>query len=61
MNHQQTDFTAKYSLKIRPSHALGVLAAVLLIFAPLFNPLVSVGLGIVLLLLQGLCHWPRKG
>jgi hypothetical protein len=61
VNSQKHDFTAKYSLNIRPAHALGVLAAVLLVFTPLFNPFVSMGLGIALLLLQGLCHWPKKG
>lgn len=60
MNDQNGDFTAKYSLKLKPALVLGVLAAVLLIFSPLFHAYVSVGLGIVLLLLQGLCHWPNK-
>jgi len=60
MNTQKHDFTAKYSLTIRPAHALGVLAAVLLICTPPLKPVASMCLGIALLLLQGLCHWPKK-
>lgn len=60
MNDKQNDFTKKYTMSVRPGDGLGVLAAFLLILTPMLNPNITVGLGIALLILMGLCHFPRK-
>ena len=60
MSNQQEDFTQKYKMKIRPSDGFGAIAALFLIFTPLLNPYVTVCVGIVLLILLGFCHFPKK-
>jgi hypothetical protein len=59
MNCEQSDFTRKYNMKIRPADFLGIVAAGLLVITPLLNSPVSVGLGVALLVSIGLCHFPK--
>jgi len=60
MNYELGTFTTKYTINIRPVDALGVLAGVLLIFSPMINPRVSVGLGVAFLLWVAFCQLVRR-
>jgi len=60
MSCEQTDFTRKFTMHIRPVDGLAVLAGMLLILSPTLNPSIPVGLGIALLLWVGFCQFKLK-
>ncbi|MFC1766272.1 hypothetical protein ACFL6U_29875 [Planctomycetota bacterium] len=57
MISNQKEFIGNYTINLRPGNVLGAIAAILLIFTPMLNPYVAVGLGIALLILMGFCHF----